>query len=144
MGPRQALALHAYPEGPGVRLVVLGRLEAPVARVEGREVPLVPTAPLRHEAFLEGEGVLLDGKRRLPLRLPLPGEWTPRDGEAILRTLAEGSGGRLLSLRSLPQAAPAFLSLRPYLLGLALALFLLERLLEARVGRDTPPPGGFS
>jgi len=143
VGPRQALALHAYPEGPGVRLVVLGRLEAPVARVEGREVPLVPTAPLRHEAFLEGEGVLLDGKRRLPLRLPLPGEWTPRDGEAILRTLAEGSGGRLLSLRSLPQAAPAPLSLRPYLLGLALALFLLERLLEARVGRDTPPPGGF-
>jgi len=134
-GGQRALALYAYPEGEGVRAVVLGRLEAPLALVGGKEVPLVPTGPLRHEVFLREEGVLLFGKRRIPLSLPLPGEWSPRDGEAILRALAEGSGGRRLTLDKLPAWAPASLSLRPYLLLLALLLFLLERALEAQAAR---------
>ncbi|WP_232822433.1 VWA domain-containing protein [Thermus sediminis] len=142
-GTRQALALHAYPQGEEVRVVVLGRLEAPLALAGGKEIPLLPTGPLSHEVFLREEGVLLDGKRRLPLALPLPGEWSPRDGEAVLRALAEGSGGRLLSLGELPERASAPLSLRPYLLALALLLFLLERLLEARAhGATTPRPLG--
>jgi uncharacterized protein YegL len=134
-GGQRALALYAYPEGEGVRAVVLGRLEAPLALVGGKEVPLVPTGPLRHEVFLREEGVLLFGKRRIPLSLPLPGEWSPRDGEAILRALAEGSGGRRLTLDKLPAWASASLSLRPYLLLLALLLFLLERALEAQAAR---------
>jgi len=115
-----------------VRAVVLGRLEAPQVLVGGKEVPLVPTGPLRYEAVLREEGVLLSGKLRLPLALPLPGEWTPRDGEGNLQALAEGSGGRLLTLEGLPRRATAFLPLRPYLLALALLLFLLERFLEGR------------
>jgi hypothetical protein len=131
-GGQRGLALYAYPEGEGVRAVVLGRLEAPQALVGGKEVPLVPTGPLRYEAVLREEGVMLAGKLRLPLALPLPGEWTPRDGEGNLRALAEGSGGRLLTLEELPRRATASLPLRPYLLALALLLFLLERFLEGR------------
>jgi Mg-chelatase subunit ChlD len=136
-GGQRALALYAYPEGEGVRAVVLGRLEAPQVLVGGKEVPLVPTGPLRYEAVLREEGVLLSGKLRLPLALPLPGEWTPRDGEGNLQALAEGSGGRLLTLEELPRRATASLPLRPYLLALALVLFLLERVWEGRVGRVT-------
>jgi hypothetical protein len=131
-GGQRALALYAYPEGEGVRAVVLGRLEAPQVLVGGKEVPLVPTGPLRYEAVLREGGVLLSGKLRLPLALPLPGEWTPRDGEGNLKALAEGSGGRLLTLEELPRRATASLPLRPYLLALALLLFLLERFLEGR------------
>ena len=131
-GGQRALALYAYPEGEGVRAVVLGRLEAPQVLVGGKEVPLVPTGPLRYEAVLREGGVLLSGKLRLPLALPLPGEWTPRDGEGNLKALAEGSGGRLLTLEELPRRATASLTLRPYLLALALLLFLLERFLEGR------------
>jgi uncharacterized protein YegL len=137
MGARRGLALQAYPEGEGVRVVALGLLERPLLLVGGQEVALVPTGPLRHEAWVAGEGVLLDGKRRLPLRLPLPGEWSPRDGREVLRAMAEASGGRLLAPEDLPVRASAALPLRPYLLGLALGLFLLERLLEARVSRAT-------
>jgi hypothetical protein len=86
---------------------------------------------------LREEGVLLSGKLRLPLALPLPGEWTPRDGEGNLKALAEGSGGRLLTLEELPRRATTSLPLRPYLLALALVLFLLERVWEGRVGRVT-------
>jgi Mg-chelatase subunit ChlD len=136
-GSQKALALYAYPEGEGVRAVVLGRLEAPLVLAGGKEVPLVPTGPLRHEVFLREQGVLLSGKLRLPLALPLPGEWTPRDGEGNLRALAEGSGGRLLTLEELPGRATTSLPLRPYLLALALVLFLLERVWEGRVGRAT-------
>jgi Mg-chelatase subunit ChlD len=131
-GGQRALALYAYPEGEGVRAVVLGRLEAPQVLVGGKEVPLVPTGPLRYEAVLREEGVLLSGKLRLPLALPLPGEWTPRDGEGNLQALAEGSGGRLLTLEALPARTSLPLPLRPYLLALALLLFLLERFLEGR------------
>ena len=138
-GSQKALALYAYPEGEGVRAVVLGRLEAPLVLAGGKEVPLVPTGPLRHELFLREQGVLLSGKLRLPLALPLPGEWTPRDGEGTLRVLAEGSGGRLLTLEELPRRATASLLLRPYLLALALALFLLERVWERRVSQATLP-----
>jgi hypothetical protein len=136
-GGQRGLALYAYPEGEGVRAVVLGRLEAPQVLVGGKEVPLVPTGPLRYEAVLREEGVLLSGKLRLPLALPLPGEWTPRDGEGNLKALAEGSGGRLLTLEELPRRATTSLPLRPYLLALALVLFLLERVWEGRVGRVT-------
>jgi len=138
-GSQKALALYAYPEGEGVRAVVLGRLEAPLVLAGGRELPLVPTGPLRHEVFLREQGVLLSGKLRLPLALPLPGEWTPRDGEGTLRALAEGSGGRLLTLEELPGRASLPLSLGPYLMALALALFLLERVWERRVSRATLP-----
>ncbi len=138
-GSQKALALYAYPEGEGVRAVVLGRLEAPLVLAGGKEVPLVPTGPLRYEAFLREQGVLLSGKLRLPLALPLPGEWTPRDGEGTLRALAEGSGGRLLTLEELPGRATASFPLRPYLLALALVLFLLERVWEGRVNRATVP-----
>ncbi len=146
-GARRALALYAYPEGEGVRVVVLGRLEDPRALVEGREIPLVPTGPGRFEAVLPGEGVLLDGPRRLPLVLPLPGEWSYRDGRAVLEALARVGGGRVLSLEALSGLPPKPLPLSPYLLLLALGLFLLERFLEFRLrslpesGPKPPPPG---
>ncbi|GAB5602517.1 vWA domain-containing protein [Thermus sp. FJN-A] len=139
-GARQGLALHAYPEGEGVRAVVLGRLEGPRVLSGGKEILPVPTGPLRHEVFLEEEGVLLDGRRRIPLKPPLPGEWTPRDGRAVLEALAGASGGRLLAPGELPAVAPRPLPLRPYLLGLALFLFLLERFLEAWGARGKPGP----
>ncbi|WP_298631506.1 VWA domain-containing protein [uncultured Thermus sp.] len=134
MGSQKALALYTYPEGHQVRVVVLGRLENPLFLSGGREVPLVPTGPERYEVLAGEPGVLLDGKRRLPLTLPLPGEWTPRDGEGILRALAETSGGRLLALEDLGRVPLSSLPLRPYLIALALALFLLERFREARWG----------
>ncbi|MGC8876154.1 vWA domain-containing protein [Thermus sp.] len=140
-GARRALALYAYPEGKGVRVVLLGGLERPVVLAGGKEVPPLPSGPLRYELHLEEPGVLLDGKRRFPLPLPLPGEWTPRDGKALLQALAEASGGRLLSPEELPARAPVDLPLRPYLLGLALLLFLGERALEARRNRGTMGEG---
>ncbi|GAA6754746.1 MAG: VWA domain-containing protein [Thermus sp.] len=139
MGVGRVLALHTYPEGEGVRVVALGRLEAPRLLVEGMEVPMVPTGALRFEAHVEAPGVLLDGKRRIPLALPLPGEWTPRDGEATLRAMAEASGGRLLGAEDLALPPKRPLPLRPYLLLAALLLFLLERVWEARVSRATLP-----
>ncbi|MFN4070330.1 MAG: VWA domain-containing protein [Thermus caldifontis] len=134
MGGQKALALYAYPEGRGVRAVVLGRLENPLFLSGGKEVPLVPTGPMRYEVLAGEPGVLLDGKRRIPLALPLPGEWTPRDGKGILRALAEASGGRLLALEDLGTVPLSSLPLRPYLIALALALFLWERFREARWG----------
>ncbi|GLV47375.1 hypothetical protein TJA_05470 [Thermus sp. LT1-2-5] len=139
LGAGRVLALQAYPEGEGVRVVALGRLEAPRLWVEGQEIPMVPTGALRFEARVEASGVLLDGKRRIPLALPLPGEWTPRDGEATLRAMAEASGGRLLRLEDLAAPPRRPLPLRPYLLLAALLLFLLERAWEARVSRGTLP-----
>lgn len=134
MGSQKALALHAYPEGEGMRVVAVGRLENPFFLGEGKEVPLVPTGPGRYEVLVKAPGTLLDGKRRIPLSLPLPGEWTPRDGERVLRTLAEASGGRLLGWGALEPRTSSPLPLRPYLLLLALSLFLLERFLEGRLG----------
>ncbi len=139
MGGRRALALYAYPEGEGVRAVALGDLEAPKALLGGEERAMVPTGPNRFEVYLEGKGVLLDGPRRFPLDLPLPGEWTPREGEAVLRAMAEASGGRLLTPEALDHPPLRPLSLQPYLLGLALVLFLLERLLEYLI----PPHAGL-
>ncbi|GGM94774.1 hypothetical protein GCM10007092_05130 [Thermus composti] len=136
-GAGRALALYAYPEGEGVRVVVLGRLEAPRLLAGGKETPLLPAGPGRFEGVARGEGVLLDGKRRIPLSLPLPGEWTPRDGEATLRAMAEATGGRLLSPEEAGRGVRRPLPLRPYLLLAALLLFLLERFLEARVPRGT-------
>ncbi|WP_038056454.1 VWA domain-containing protein [Thermus amyloliquefaciens] len=138
VGSQRSLALYAYPQAQGVQVVVLGRLERPVLLSGGKEVPLVPTGPLRHQAWVREQGVLLDGKRRLPLDLPLPGEWTPLPGEKVLREMAEASGGRFLRWEDLGQAPPTPLSLRPHLLALALLLFLLERYLEARVSQGTP------
>ncbi|TFU18060.1 VWA domain-containing protein [Thermus tengchongensis] len=132
MGSQKALALYTYPEKNQVRAVVLGRLENPLFLSGGREVPLVPTGPARYEVVAGEPGVLLDGKRRIPLTLPLPGEWTPRDGKLVLKALAEASQGRLLALEDLGRPGSSPLPLRPYLLALALVLFLLERLLEAR------------
>jgi len=137
VGAGRALALYAYPEGEGVRVVALGRLEAPRLLVGGEETPMVPTGPLRFEARAGGPGVLLDGKRRIPLALPLPGEWTPRDGAATLRAMAEAAGGRLLGLEEVGSLPTRPLPLRPYLLWAALLLFLLERAWEARVSRGT-------
>ncbi|BAW00690.1 von Willebrand factor type A [Thermus thermophilus] len=134
IGARRALALYAYPEGEGVRVVALGPLEAPELLSGGARRPMVPTGPLRFEARVEGEGVLLDRGLRLPLALPLPGEWSPRDGREVLRALAEASGGRLLAGPAASSGKEA-LPLRPFLVGLALALFLLERFLEARLDK---------
>ncbi|WP_238529996.1 VWA domain-containing protein [Thermus parvatiensis] len=135
IGARRALALYAYPEGEGVRVVALGPLEAPEILSGGTRRPMVPTGPLRFEARVEGEGVLLDRGLRLPLALPLPGEWSPRDGREVLRALAEASGGRLLAGPEEVSPGKEALPLRPFLVGLALALFLLERFLEARLDR---------
>jgi len=135
IGARRALALYAYPEGEGVRVVALGPLEAPEILSGGTRRPMVPTGPLRFEARVEGEGVLLDRGLRLPLALPLPGEWSPRDGREVLRALAEASGGRLLAGPGEASSGKEALPLRPFLVGLALALFLLERFLEARLDR---------
>lgn len=135
IGARRALALYAYPEGEGVRVVALGPLEAPEILSGGTRRPMVPTGPLRFEARVEGEGVLLDRGLRLPLVLPLPGEWSPRDGREVLRALAEASGGRLLAGPEEVSPGKEALPLRPFLVGLALALFLLERFLEARLDR---------
>lgn len=119
-------------------------LENPFFLGGGKEEPLVPTGPGRYEVSVKVPGTLLDGQRRIPLQLPLSGEWTPRDGKEVLRALAEASGGRLLDLEALvgPGAGnlrtSSPLSLRPYLLLMALALFLLERFLERRL--DVPRP----
>ncbi|WP_135255714.1 vWA domain-containing protein [Thermus caldilimi] len=137
MGGKKALALYAYPEGKGARVVVLGHLERPLFLSGGQEMPLVPTGPRRYEVQAQAPGVLLDGPRRLPLAFPLPGEWTPRDGKAVLEALVKASGGRLLGLEELDQPASTPLPLRPYLLLLALVLFLLERFLEIRVSQGT-------
>lgn len=141
LGGRKALALYAYPEGEGVRAVALGALEAPRLLVGGEEVPMVPTGPGRFEGVVRGEGVLLDGARRIPLALPLPGEWTPRDGRAVLKALAEGSGGRFFEGEVPPRTPQAALPLRPYLLALALLLFLLERYLAFKVAGVTEGAG---
>ncbi len=118
-----------------MRVVALGPLEAPEILSGGTRRPMVPTGPLRFEARVEGEGVLLDRGLRLPLALPLPGEWSPRDGREVLRALAEASGGRLLAGPGEASSGKEALPLRPFLVGLALALFLLERFLEARLDR---------
>ena len=80
----------------------------------------------------------MDRGLRLPLALPLPGEWSPQDGREVLRALAEASGGRLLPGPAAGEEASSgkgALPLRPFLVGLALVLFLLERFLEARLDR---------
>ncbi|WP_234554915.1 VWA domain-containing protein [Thermus caliditerrae] len=142
VGGRRSLALYAYPQAGGVQMVVLGQLENPILLSGGKEVPLVPTGPVRHEAWVSEPGVLREGKRQIPLALPLPGEWTPYPGEKVLQEMAEASGGRVLRLQDLGLAPPAWVALRPYLLALALFLFLLERYQEARAGalaRGGPP-----
>ena len=77
----------------------------------------------------------MDRGLRLPLALPLPGEWSQRDGREVLRALAEASGGRLLAGPGEASSGKEALPLRPFLVGLALALFLLERFLEALLDR---------
>lgn len=137
--------VQAVREGDGVRVVLEGQFEQPRLRYAGSEQPMPPAGPLRYEATLpagsSGEAVVLEGDQpRLSLRLPELPEWRLEDGRADLARLAEASGGRLLAspaeLRQLP--ARADLPTRPYLLGLAILLFLLERYLEWRARRPQP------
>jgi hypothetical protein len=122
-----------------VRVVLEGQFDRPGLRFGGQELAFAPTAPLRYEAQLpqnaEGEAVVLEGAEpRLRVRLPEVAEWRLEDGKENLKRLSQGSGGRLLAdtgeLKSLAKRYP--LGLQPYLLGLALLLFLLERYLERR------------
>jgi hypothetical protein len=131
--------VQAVREPGGVRVVLEGQFERPRLRYAGSEQAMPPAGPLRYEATLpadsSGEVVVLEGDQpRLSLRLPELPEWRLEDGRAALTRLAEASGGRLLAspaeLRQLP--ARADLPTRPYLLGLAILLFLLERYLEWR------------
>lgn len=131
--------IEALRQPDGVRVVLEGQFERPRLRYAGSEQAMLPSGPLRYEATLpadsSGEAVVLEGDQsRLSLRLPEPPEWRLEDGRANLATLAEASGGRLLTspaeLRQLPTRAD--LPTRPYLLGLAILLFLLERYLERR------------
>lgn len=135
----------AVREPEGVRVVLEGQFERPRLRYAGSEQALPPAGPLRYEVSLpadsSGEAVVLEGDRpRLSLSLPRRPEWRLEDGRAELARLAEASGGRLLArptdLRELPQRAA--LPTRPYLLGLALLLFLLERYLEWRSRKPRP------
>jgi hypothetical protein len=122
-----------------VRVLLEGQFERPALRYAGKTQDFVPVGPLRYEIRLpyeaRGEAAVLEaGVPRLNLTLPALPEWRLEDGQANLRALAEASGGRLLSelaeLRTLPQRE-AF-PLRPALVALALALFVLERYLEWR------------
>lgn len=123
----------------GVRVLLEGQFERPALRYAGKTQDFLPVGPLRYEARLpygaRGEAAVLEaGVPRLNLTLPALPEWRLEDGRANLRALAEASGGRLLSdlaeLTALPQRK-AF-ELRPLLVALALALFVLERYLEWR------------
>ncbi|PZA07206.1 VWA domain-containing protein [Meiothermus sp. PNK-Is4] len=133
--------IQALSQPNGVRVVLEGQFEHPWLRHAGLEQAMPPVGPLRYEALLppgsSGEAVVLEGDQpRLSLRLPELPEWRLEDGRVHLARLAEASGGRLLTspaeLRQLPSRAD--LSTRPYLLGLAILLFLLERYFERRVG----------
>ncbi|MER3552851.1 MAG: VWA domain-containing protein [Meiothermus sp.] len=126
----------------GVRVSLEGQFERPLLRFGGTEQPLAPSGPLRYTALLPagavGEAVVLEGEQaRLRLELPAAPEWRLEDGKENLKRLSEASGGGLLDniggLSSLASRKP--LGLRPYLLVLALVLFLLERYLE-RCKRD--------
>jgi len=127
-----------------VRVVLEGQFERPGLRYSGQEQPFAPVAPLRYEAQLPqsatGEAVVLEGAEpRLQIKLPEAAEWRLEDGKENLKRLSQGSGGRLLNgpdeLKSLGKHYP--LNLRPYLLGLALLLFLAERYLERRLVRSS-------
>ncbi|RIH85728.1 marine proteobacterial sortase target protein [Calidithermus roseus] len=123
----------------GVRVLLEGQFERPALRYAGKAQDFLPVGPLRYEARLpygaRGEAAVLEaGVPRLNLTLPALPEWRLEDGRANLRALAEASGGRLLGdlaeLTALPQRKA--LELRPLLVALALALFVLERYLEWR------------
>lgn len=130
---------QAVQEQGFTRVVLEGQFERPRLRFGGLEQPFAPTGALRFEARVPagvlGQVQIFEGEQsRLTLQLPSPPEWRSADGRAALRELAESSGGRLLAspdeLRALPSRAA--LSLQPYLLVLALLLFLWERWLENR------------
>ncbi|MER3536073.1 MAG: VWA domain-containing protein [Thermus sp.] len=120
-------------EVQGNRVLVQGRLEAPRLLAAGVEQPLLPVGQDRYEGVLEGEGVILDGKRRIPVRT-LASEYPPLDGRKVLAQMAEESGGRLLAPSELGALPKVQSSLREPLLWLALFLFLLERFVHYRLG----------
>lgn len=120
-------------EVQGNRVLVQGRLEAPRLLSAGVEQPLLPVGQDRYEGVLEGEGVILDGKRRIPVRT-LSSEYPPLDGRKVLAQMAEESGGRLLAPSELGALPKVQSSLREPLLWLALFLFLLERFVHYRLG----------
>jgi Mg-chelatase subunit ChlD len=131
--------VEAVREPGGVRVSLQGQFERPVLRLGGLERPFAPTGPLRYAAMLpagsSGEATVLEGDRpRLRLELPAAAEWRLEDGKETLKRLSEASGGRLLAspaeLTALASRKP--LSLRPVLLVLSLAFFLLERGFEHR------------
>lgn len=131
--------VQAIREGEGVRVLLEGQFSRPRLRYGGEELDFSPVAPLRYEARLPGDAsgeavVLENDQTRLNLSLPAPAEWRLEDGQARLKQLAEASGGRLVAspgeLKSLPSWYP--LPLRLPLIGLAVVLFLLERLVEWR------------
>lgn len=123
----------------GVRVSLEGQFERPLLRSGGAELPFAPTGPLRYEARLpadaSGEAVVLEGEAaRLSLEVPALPEWRLEDGKENLKRLGEESGGGLLGNVSELSKLPGRkgVDLRPYLLLLALILFLAERYLERR------------
>ncbi len=121
-------------------LRVYGRFDPlPLAQWEGRVEPLEPTAPfafrLRLPARFTGTVRVTSGGRTVfRASAPAPAEWPATNGRARLRELAAASGGALLDdVSKLPPPRRKPVSLSPYLLALALGLFMLERWRERAV-----------
>ncbi|WP_045245841.1 vWA domain-containing protein [Thermus filiformis] len=120
-------------EGRVLVVVGAGLDEAPRLLSAGVERPLLPVGRGRYEGVLEGEGVVLWGRRQVPVRTGFL-EYPPLDGRRVLAGMAEASGGRLLDPSELAALPGARRSLREPLLWLALGLFLLEGLVRYRLG----------
>lgn len=134
-------------EGPV--LWVYGRFDPlPLAQWEGRVEPLEPTAPFTFRlqlprGFAGSVRVTSGGRTAFTAAAPKPGEWPAVDGKERLRVLAETSGGAWLADPSeLPAPRSKPTPIAPYLWGLALALFLLERARESAAHREGAPGVG--
>lgn len=128
----------------GTVLWVYGRFDPlPLAQWEGRVEPLEPTAPFTFRlqlprGFAGDVRVTSGGRTVFRATAPSPGEWPPIDGRAQLEALARASGGALLAAPSdLPPPRHKPTPVAPYLWGLALLVFLMERWQEraTRLGR---------
>ncbi|WP_287372749.1 vWA domain-containing protein [Oceanithermus sp.] len=133
----------------GPVLWVYGRFDPlPLAQWEGRVEPLEPTAPftfrLRLPRGFAGSVRVTSGDRTVfTVTAPKPSEWPAVDGAQRLRELARASGGAWLAgPAELPPPRRKPTPVGPYLWGLALALFLLERWREGSAHRGAAPEVG--
>lgn len=131
--------LEASRSSTGVRVVLGGQFSQPRIRFGGQEMGFAPVGSLRYQADLpvdaQGLAQVLEGDQtRLSLELPQLAEWRLENGQENLKRLSEASGGRLMqnAEEAKKLTGRKKTPLGPWLLGLALGLFLLERFLEGR------------